>query len=87
MELKTEKVEAYLAEGREKIIFLKKPLYIQKEDRFDPLIILFISTIEFMEIKHGDGLQYQNHLKENYGFEFKDAELRTQITNILLLTN
>jgi hypothetical protein len=64
--------------------FLNTDLEISVEDRHEPVLLLYLSQIEFIEEKFGQGLEYFNKLKNNYKV-IADEHLANQIVNILTL--
>lgn len=66
------------------IKFLDKELELSEKDRKDPVVLMFLSQIEIMELKYGDGLLWYNHLKENYGVQFGDINVETKLQNLLI---
>lgn len=63
--------------------FLGKPIRMSKIDRMNPILLMYMVTIEMSEIRHGDGLVVLRLLREQYKIEI-DPELERQIENCLI---
>ena len=66
------------------IKFLGENLEVLMKDRINPMFIIFLSQIEFIELKHGDGLLWLKHLRDNYGLELGNSATEQRVENILL---
>lgn len=66
------------------IKFLDKELEITIKDRKDPLFLMFLSQLELIELKYGEGILWYRHLKNNYGISFGNKKTESQLERILL---
>lgn len=64
--------------------FLGDDLELPEKDRTDPITLMFISQIELVELKYGDGLVWYRRLKTNYGLQFGNQEVESRIEDILI---
>lgn len=73
-------------EGKEVIKFLGQNLYLSKEDRKDPLILLFLALLEKEEKEHQNGYNFFVDLRDKYMLR-TDVELENQLKEILFIGN
>ncbi len=62
--------------------FLNEEIELNEADRSDPLVLFYLSQIEFIEEKFGQGSEYIEKLINNYNLRL-DINLENQIITIL----
>ncbi len=67
------------------IRFVKQEIKIKKEDYQNPFLALFLSQVELVEIKFGEGLLYYKQLVDNYKLKLSDPDLEMQVKRALLM--
>lgn len=64
--------------------FLGKNVNVTQKEREDPTFLLYLSLLQFVELKHGEGLLFMMDMKKNYGLSPSSTTTENAIETILL---
>lgn len=65
------------------VTFLGEELVLPMNNRKDTSFMLYLSLIELIELKYGDGMIWLQHMERNYGLSPVEDSVKKDIKTIL----